>query len=244
MGDFICVLRCKGGIGARSRYIYRGPRDCWLNYTLFKGSKICLYGCLGDGNCARVCPRKAIIISAEKLPVINSDLCDGCGICVKECPRSVIELIPHSQLIYLACKSLDSEAMVMMHCKSGCTGCGICVNVCPYDAITSINNLPVIDYEKCNSCGICFHKCPRKCFIDRAVARPYGIISLKCDGCGECIKVCQFDAITGNPGQRHTVDKEKCIGCGRCFEVCPIKAITMAGALGYTNVAKKLSEVL
>ncbi|GAI57575.1 unnamed protein product, partial [marine sediment metagenome] len=64
--------------------------------------------------------------------------------------------------------------------------------------------------------------------------RGYGVLT---DGCAECVKVCQFKAIEGEPGKRHGVIKDKCIGCGRCFEVCPIKVITMAGALGYAEAA-------
>ncbi|MGQ9664880.1 MAG: 4Fe-4S binding protein [bacterium] len=236
--DLVCVVRCKGGSNARDLYIYQGPKDCWLNFTLFRGNKACRFGCLGDGHCIKVCPHNAITMGKDRLPIINPDKCNGCGICVKECPRNVLDLIPRSQLIYLACKSLDQEDTVKSLCKVGCTGCGICVDVCPYEsAIRMENNLPIINYEKCNSCGICFHKCPVNSFVDRAIARPYGIISLKCDGCGECIKVCQFDAIEGKLNKRHIIIKEKCIGCGRCFEVCPIRAITMVGALGYTKVA-------
>ncbi|MEO0137375.1 MAG: 4Fe-4S binding protein [candidate division WOR-3 bacterium] len=237
MDDFICVLRCRGGRQSKDLYLYNGPQDCWFNYTIYNGNKSCIYGCLGAGHCAEVCPKNAIKLNQDKLPVINHDLCDGCGICVKECPRKALELIPRSHLIYLACKSHDEEERVQLHCANGCTGCGICAKSCPYEAIRLEDNLPVIDYEKCNSCGICVHKCPRNCFVDRAIARPYGIISLKCNGCGVCVKVCQFGAITGNLGQRHLIAKEKCIGCGRCFEICPIKAITMAGALGYTSAA-------
>jgi NAD-dependent dihydropyrimidine dehydrogenase PreA subunit len=174
----------------------------------------------------------------DRLPIIDPDKCDGCGICVEECPVRVLELMPKDHLIYLACKSYTPKNNINEICKTGCTDCNICVDICPYEgAIKTENNLPALDYDKCNSCGICFHKCPNNCFVDRAVARPYGIISMKCDGCGECIKVCKFEAISGEPGKRHTIEKEKCIGCGRCFETCPIKAITMAGALGYTRAA-------
>ncbi|MEO0185862.1 MAG: 4Fe-4S binding protein [candidate division WOR-3 bacterium] len=238
MEDSICVLRCKGGSNARDLFVYKGPKDCWLNWALFGGNKECPYGCLGDGNCVEVCPQNAITISNNHLPIINPERCDGCGICVKECPRNVLELIPRSQLIYLACKLLDQKENVKNICKMGCSGCNICVDICPYEgAIKMENTLPKINYDLCNSCGTCFRKCPEDCFVDRAIARPYGIISMKCDGCGECVKVCKFDAITGELNQRHIIDKEKCIGCGRCFEACPIRAITMVGALGYTKVA-------
>jgi electron transport complex protein RnfB len=140
--------------------------------------------------------------------------------------------------VYLACKTKDKGKAVKEVCRVGCIGCTLCVKVCPYEgAIIMDGNLPKMDYTKCVSCGICFNKCPTKSFVDRAKGRPYAIITPKCDGCQECVKVCQFKAIEGEPGKRHSVIKDKCVGCGRCFEVCPIKVITMAGALGYAEAA-------
>ncbi len=241
----IAVVRCKGGIKeAVERYNYDGPAGCRSNYVLLGGHKACIYGCLGLGHCVNVCPYKAIKLGPDRLPIIDPKLCIGCGICVTECPRQVIELIPKTQLIYLACKTMDKGRDVKSVCKKGCITCTICVKVCPYEGAISMQpgphgsagNIPVIDYEKCTSCGICRAKCPTDSFTDRARVRPYAIILPTCNGCGECLKVCQLGAIIGKPDQRHIVTKEKCIGCGRCFEVCPIKAITIAGALGYTNI--------
>lgn len=235
----VCVLRCMGGRDeAVERFEYVGPGDCRSNHILLGGNKACPYGCLGGGHCVSVCPFKAIRMGPDHLPVIDSEKCTACGICVKECPKQVLELIPRSQLIYVACKSLDKGKAVKNVCKVGCIGCNMCVKVCPYEgAIAMDGNLPVMNYEKCTSCGICHNKCPTKSFIDRAPARPHATISQQCDGCGECVKVCLFKAIEGEPGKKHAVIKDKCMGCGRCFEVCPIKAVTMIGALGYAEAA-------
>ncbi|MBE0433500.1 RnfABCDGE type electron transport complex subunit B [candidate division WOR-3 bacterium] len=235
----VCVLRCAGGRDkAVERYEYVGPRDCRSNYILLGGNKACAYGCLGGGHCVTVCPFKAIRMGPDNLPVIDPKKCTACGICVKECPRQVLELIPRSQLVYLACKSRDKGKAVKNVCQVGCIACTLCVKICPYEgAIAMDGNLPVMDYKKCTSCGICYNKCPTKSFIDRAKARPHATITQQCDGCGECVKACQFKAIDGEPGKKHVVLKQKCIGCGRCFEVCPIRAITMIGALGYTKAA-------
>jgi len=235
----VCVLRCRGGQEhAVEKFNYVGPGDCRSNYILLGGNKACEYGCLGGGHCVEVCPFGAIKMGSDRLPIIDREKCTACGVCVKECPRQVLELIPRSQLIFLACKTLDKGKTVKNVCKVGCIGCTICVKACPYEgAIAMDGNLPKQDYKKCVSCGICFAKCPTKSFIDRAPARPYAIISPKCDGCGKCMEVCQFKAIEGESGKRHSVIKDNCIGCGRCFEVCPIKVITMAGALGYAEAA-------
>lgn len=48
----------------------------------------------------------------------------------------------------------------------------------------------------------------------------------KCDGCGECVKHCQFGAMKMKNG-KPKVNNFICEGCGVCKEVCPKNAITM-----------------
>ncbi len=241
----VCVLRCKGGQNeALKKYDYHGPIDCRISSILFKGNKLCEYGCLGGGHCVTVCPFHAIKMGSNYLPFIDPNKCTACGICVRECPRQVLELIPRSQLIYLACSILDEGEDVKDFCRVGCTGCSLCISACPYEkAIAMQGSLPSMNYQMCASCGICYNKCPTNSFIDRAKARPYAIIATQCDGCGECIEVCQFNAIEGESGKKHTVIKDKCIGCGRCFEICPMRVITIAGALGYADEGQLVNEV-
>jgi heterodisulfide reductase subunit A-like polyferredoxin len=45
-----------------------------------------------------------------------------------------------------------------------------------------------------------------------------------CVGCGQCIKVCKYDAIT-IIGKKAVIDPSKCQQCGRCVKVCPYDAI-------------------
>ena len=47
----------------------------------------------------------------------------------------------------------------------------------------------------------------------------------KCTGCGECVRVCRFEAINALNGH-FSVDRLSCEGCGYCSRVCPEKAIT------------------
>jgi MinD superfamily P-loop ATPase len=52
----------------------------------------------------------------------------------------------------------------------------------------------------------------------------------RCDGCGECVRVCRFDAVElvdAGHGQCARVDPFACEGCGFCAQVCPPGAITM-----------------
>ncbi|BCZ44982.1 hypothetical protein psyc5s11_10490 [Clostridium gelidum] len=46
-----------------------------------------------------------------------------------------------------------------------------------------------------------------------------------CDGCGECVDVCDFDAIEGKSGYIHMIDEFDCTKCGKCIDICPVSAI-------------------
>jgi len=47
-----------------------------------------------------------------------------------------------------------------------------------------------------------------------------------CTGFGDCVRVCDFDAIDIIDGLA-TVDYDKCVGCGACAKVCPRNIISM-----------------
>ncbi|MBN2070455.1 MAG: ATP-binding protein [Candidatus Krumholzibacteriota bacterium] len=47
-----------------------------------------------------------------------------------------------------------------------------------------------------------------------------------CAGCGKCLDLCRYDAITEENGS-YAIDKIACEGCGVCAYFCPAKAIEM-----------------
>lgn len=55
----------------------------------------------------------------------------------------------------------------------------------------------------------------------------------KCRGCGRCMEVCEFDAISlvedGKGGQIAKVDEIRCEGCGACTVACCNKAMNIIG---------------
>ncbi len=46
-----------------------------------------------------------------------------------------------------------------------------------------------------------------------------------CIGCGKCLDICRFDAISIIQ-DKYTIDPLGCEGCGYCARVCPVEAIT------------------
>jgi heterodisulfide reductase subunit A len=54
----------------------------------------------------------------------------------------------------------------------------------------------------------------------------------ECVGCGECILVCPYSAISRNGDEKAEINAALCLGCGTCVATCPAGAIT---ALHFTD---------
>lgn len=163
----VAVVKCNGGLAnAPEAFEYVGENSCAANASILGGNKVCKFGCLGCGDCKNVCPESAVKVS-DKLSEVDPDRCVSCGACITACPKNIIERIPASAPVYVACSSTCRGKDVMNACKVGCIACGLCAKKCPHGAITMVNNLPVFDYTKCTGCKTCVAVCPRHIIIDR-----------------------------------------------------------------------------
>jgi len=50
--------------------------------------------CIGCGNCVEVCPPLALSLTDEKV-ALEEEFCEECGFCAVECPTQAIEIIFH-----------------------------------------------------------------------------------------------------------------------------------------------------
>ncbi|MDE6441288.1 MAG: RnfABCDGE type electron transport complex subunit B [Clostridia bacterium] len=165
----VAVVHCNGGNeNCGQKFEYKGNPTCAANNSLLGGNKMCSYACLGCGDCKAVCPENAIEVT-DRLAHVDPDRCISCGACISTCPKKIIDRIPASAPVYVACSSKCKLKEVTAVCKVGCIGCGVCAKVCPHGAITMKDNLPVFDYTKCTGCLTCVEKCPRKIIISRKV---------------------------------------------------------------------------
>lgn len=46
-----------------------------------------------------------------------------------------------------------------------------------------------------------------------------------CIGCHRCFRVCTYQAVSGVPKEKHSIDPAKCMACGACL-ACPKGAIS------------------
>ena len=83
-------------------------------------------------------------------------------------------------------------------------------------------------YAICNCCKCCC--AAMSAFrVGVPIIAPSGYVSEigeDCNGCGQCIDFCQFEALTLKD-ERAEVIYDKCMGCGVCETKCPIDAISL-----------------
>lgn len=155
----VATVMCQGYTDAIRRVVKHDKIwSCRAATQLYGGQMACNDGCLGLGDCEKICPSDAVNI-INGLAVVDDDRCTGCGLCVKTCPKKVIEMRPLSRTVYVACKSMDSGLLTMKACDQGCIACKKCQTACKFDAIKVENNLAAIDYSKCTLCGLCEKVC-------------------------------------------------------------------------------------
>lgn len=113
------------------------------------------------------------------------------------------------EVIDAACDACPIEGMYITPACRGCIS-HKCQQACPKNAITIVDNHPVIDKDKCVECGRCAKACPYSAIIEQR--RP-------------CVRSCKVGAISMDENKKAKINNDKCISCGACVYQCPFGAI-------------------
>jgi electron transport complex protein RnfB len=146
----VARLLCAGGKNeAHNLAEYAGTmRSCRGEAVVTGGVKACSWGCLGLGDCEKVCDFDAIYMNENGLPTVIPEKCTACGDCVEICPKDLFELMPVGQKLIVQCKSQLEGDYAESKCSVACTACGRCVADAPDGLIEIRHNLAVINYDK------------------------------------------------------------------------------------------------
>jgi len=164
----IAVLHCNANKAERTKSAeYKGIETCKAA-DIIKGVTNCVYGCLGYGDCAKICPFDAICM-AEGLPLVDPDKCTACNKCVEICPRKLFSLEVYNEgIVIVACNSHYPGAKTKNICSKGCIACKVCEKLSSR-VFEVENNLAQIDYElariKIPDWENIIKKCPTKVII-------------------------------------------------------------------------------
>lgn len=140
--------------------------------------------------------------------------CYACGTCVSRC------IIPWRDRAYNPRRVFHKAILGMRQAVFEdttiwyCTACDLCYAACPQDVHISdvIGALRQLALEA-------GYKSP----LDTVVIDP-----ILCSGCGNCVEMCPYDALSlvvEEERRVSTVDHNCCMGCGGCVTACPNNAI-------------------
>jgi len=142
----VARLACAGGDNvSRWRANYAGADSCLAASQVAGGGKDCYWGCLGFGDCERVCDFDAIVMDQHRLPVVLDAACTACGDCVEVCPKDLFSLQSENNRLWVRCKNEELGDFVLDACAVACTACGRCEMDAP-GSVAMAHNLPVVDY--------------------------------------------------------------------------------------------------
>ncbi|MFP4107196.1 MAG: RnfABCDGE type electron transport complex subunit B, partial [Phycisphaerae bacterium] len=146
VGEFAAIVHCGATVNQRKGLVdYQGERTC-AAAEVTPGVQACVYGCLGLGDCERICPYDAIHV-IEGLAVVDFHKCTACGKCVTACPRNIISIehMNDDRIACVACCNRDSGKETRRVCPVGCIACGLCEKNC--ELYTVSHNLAGLDHE-------------------------------------------------------------------------------------------------
>jgi len=157
----VARLACAGGSNvARNRAHYDGEQSCLAAAQVAGGGKSCFWGCLGLGDCERVCDFDAIRMNNHALPVVDEERCTACGDCVEVCPKDLFALHPVDHRLWVACRNQERGDEILANCEVACTACERCAVDAPGGLIAMQNNLPVVDYSRPHNTRVPIERCP------------------------------------------------------------------------------------
>ncbi len=159
---------------------------------------------------------------------------------------------------YGTCTGANIAFAGPLDCQYGCVGFGECAGACQFEAITMVNNFPVIDPEKCVACGACVKTCPKRiiellpqnirvyipCSTKDKAKAVMAVCKAGCIHDKACIRKCPAKAISEENGIV-TIDHKKCIEFGpECEEACiaACKKTHILQPFSVTESYKKLAQ--
>ncbi len=184
----------------------------------------------------------------EFTPDVVKDAFVGLGLCKKIEVQADLDLpsrppvlcpgCPHRAFYY----AINTVKQFVNCDPQKCTGCVVCEYACSAEKERSFNpvksRIRAIRLDPFSNmavaCRVCTDApCVTACTKDALYrSTETGLITVdeeKCNGCGWCINVCEYGAITLHPDSRKAILCDTCEGKPVCIQWCPESALSLRG---------------
>ena len=134
-----------------------------------------------------------------------------------------------------------------------CTGCRVCELVCSgskdktfnprMSRIRAVKIEPAFDTAMaCRLCNkpSCVRCCPRKALRQDEQTGVIIVDETQCNGCGWCVEVCEFGAVTLHPVKKVVVMCDLCGEAPPCVEFCISKALELTTLDAISEKSRRL----
>ncbi|MBU2489243.1 MAG: FAD-dependent oxidoreductase, partial [Proteobacteria bacterium] len=154
---------CTGGSRAENLFFYEGAPSCRALAGMYGGKLQCKIGCMGYGDCVKVCAFDAIALGPDGFPVVDEKKCVACGACERACPKGILRIKTQSGKLL----EFNQEDECLAPCRQTCPA--------QIDIPTYIRQIKEGDYEAAVgtirernpfllACGrVCPHPCETNC---------------------------------------------------------------------------------
>jgi RnfABCDGE-type electron transport complex B subunit len=142
------------------------------------------------------------------------------------------------------CTTYDAVPNVQA-CKFGCLGYGDCLRSCMFGAISIVDGLSTVDYEKCTGCAACSKACPRgliemvpftqdmmmtvACNSKENGKNTRTFCQVGCIGCGMCAKASELFTVDNNLARLDFAKYEPSEATQTAMDKCPTGNIVYRG---------------
>ncbi|MBF0112875.1 MAG: RnfABCDGE type electron transport complex subunit B [Desulfamplus sp.] len=164
---------CDGGIRATNKYHYLGVTSCKAMSVVFGGQRDCHVGCLGLGDCVKACKFGALTMGKQGFPVVDENMCVGCGACNKACPKDIIQVKTMSEKLLKFNQQNDPLAPCSQTCPAEIDIPQYISHIKNRDYLSAVQTIRLRN-PLLLSCGrVCPHPCENDCrrgIADEAVS--------------------------------------------------------------------------
>jgi len=143
--------------------------------------------------------------TAGKIALILNLQISGAGQLVRpliHCRATTDDKVYYADYIGIPTCTAANALPNVQACAFGCLGFGDCTEACKFDALSMVDGLAAVDYEKCTGCGACVKTCPKN-LIEMVPFSTENIMTVACSS-------------RENPKTTRSMCRVGCIGCKLC----------------------------